>query len=925
MTSLFSDAAAKHRSAMAQATAGQLSIIDLFSTAQELTAAGQSGMAVELYRTWLGNSNSPIAYAAWFNLGVLLSDRGDSAAAETCYRTAVAHNPRFSEGWLNLGTLLERLQRPNEALDAWRQVVSYANTEVEAERAQAIMALNNLGRLLEIQRDYPGAEEVMTSSLRLNPKQPDVITHWVHLRQKQCRWPVFDTALSGVALPDLMEATSALAMLSGSPDPAMQLASAKRFIRDKVKLTTDYLSKRSGYGHERLRIGYMSGDLCWHAVSILTAELYGLHDRNRVEVYGFDWSREDGSAIRARVVAGFDRHFRVAEMSDRDVAQLIRSQEIDILVDLHGLTRGARPDILSLRPAPVQMTWLGLPGTTGHPEIDYVIADDFVLPTELEPYFTEKPLRLPRCFQINDRQREVGPAPTRASLGLPEDAFVFCAFNNNFKITEDFFGAWMRILKRVPGSVLWLLSDNEQVNTNLLRRAELAGVAAERLIFVERAIPAEYLARYKVADLFLDTAPFNGGTTASDALWACLPVLTCAGRTFSSRMAGSLLRAVGLPELITFELDAYEEKAVALGLDRARALALRRQLEETRLESDLFDTPRFVRDLEDAFERVALKGEPQPAVPLPPQLDLPLVSVLIPTHNRPDYCELALQSVLAQNYPNLEVVISDNSENDDTERRLAPLVARDPRIRYLRAPGCGVMDNFMNCFHGSRGEFVNFLMDDDLYHPEKINRMMLAMASGPNVGLVTSFRQLIDADGNFLPPLTGTERLFEQPTAINGVSFAEMILRNGTNLVGEPTTAMFRRSLLDGQFGVFLGRQYTSLSDVATWLQVMTRADVVYLPEALSYFRIHGGQDQRNNRVRIESNVEWLQLLCDAHLQGKFLVDRPALQEMLTSKLMTCMWYMTSMHEDIKNGAIEAARIQTAVNTALGILLTRQG
>ncbi len=305
------------------------------------------------------------------------------------------------------------------------------------------------------------------------------------------------------------------------------------------------------------------------------------------------------------------------------------------------------------------------------------------------------------------------------------------------------------------------------------------------------------------------------------------------------------------------------------------------------------------------------------------ELPVPLVSVLIPTHNRPDYCELAVRSVVAQTYANLEIVISDNSDDDATAQRLAPLIANDPRIRYLRAPGCSALENFMNCYDSSHGEFVNYLMDDDLFHPEKIARMMAAMASGPKVGLVTSFRMLIDADGNPLPSIKGTERLFEQPTAIGGTSFAELILRNGSNLVGEPTTAMFRRSLLDRQFGVFLGRQYTTLSDVATWLQVMTQADAVYLPEPLSYFRLHGGQDQRNNRVRIEANVEWLQLLCDAHLHGKFLTDRAALHDMLTGKLMTAMWFLTSVHDEIKGGAIEAERVQTAVRSALDILLTR--
>jgi len=922
-------AIAAGRAAIAQAQQGALPIIELLQGGAQLVDAGQRPLAIKLYRAWLAHNQSPLGYAVQFNLAVMLGDNGDTAGAEAAYRMALAQNPQFNEAHLNLGTLLERLQRPDEALASWRRLLEYCDPAVAANQPHYVQALNNLGRLLEIRKDFPAAEDMLTRSLRLDPRQPNVITHWVHLRQKQCKWPVFSSSASGIAEEQLMAATSALAMLSASGDPAQQLAASRRFVEAKVAQQVTPLSGPQGYGHERLRIGYLSSDFCAHAVSILTAELYSLHDRSKVEVFGFDWSREDGSPLRARVIAGMDHHIRIHSLDDEQAARLIRLHEIDILVDLHGLTLGARPNILAHRPAPVQVTWLGLPGPTGMSAIDYVIADPFVLPPELEPYFTEKPLHMPRSFQINDRQRAIGPRPSRAANGLADDAFVFCAFNNNFKFNPEVFDSWMRILRQVPDGVLWMVADSAEVRTNLARQAELAGVASARLVFAERVAPADYLARYQVADLFLDTAPFNGGTTVSDALWAGLPVITCAGRTFSSRMGGSLLHAVDLPQLVTTTQADYEALAVRLAQDRPQLAALRQQLQERRLSCALFDSAQFVRDLEQRYARIALKGDaglkaPQFAGARPPSVDsaLPKVSILMPTHNRPVYAELALQSILAQTWGNLEIVISDNSDDELTRERFAPYLARYPNIRYLRRPGMGMMDNFFNCYHNSSSEYINYLMDDDLFHPEKIARMMACMLGQPNVALVTSFRQLIDAEGRYMAPLPGTERLFETGTAVGGTSLGEMMLSNGQNMIGEPTTVLFRRSAVPGQFGMFLGRQYVTLSDVATWLAALSHGDCIYLPEALSYFRIHGQQDQRNERVRIQANIEWMQLLCDAHEQGKYLRQRKVVRDMLTAKLPTCIWYLSSVHQQVE-AAYDLDKIHALMQQAMNIILTQ--
>ncbi|MES2948360.1 MAG: glycosyltransferase [Pseudomonadota bacterium] len=299
---------------------------------------------------------------------------------------------------------------------------------------------------------------------------------------------------------------------------------------------------------------------------------------------------------------------------------------------------------------------------------------------------------------------------------------------------------------------------------------------------------------------------------------------------------------------------------------------------------------------------------------------LPLVSILIPTHNRPDYAELALQSALAQTYPHIEIIINDNSEDTLTQERFAPYVARHPNIHYARVPGCGVMENFQHCYSRARGEYINYLMDDDLFHPEKIQKMMSFMLAKPSIGLVTSFRQLIDADGKYKAPIAGTERLFEIDTLVDGRSLGNMILSNGQNMVGEPTTVLFRKSDVGPVFGRFLGKQYTTLSDVATWLAVLARKDGVYLPEALSYFRIHGGQDQRSNGIKIQANVEWLELFCDAHENQKYLTDKPLARELLSSKLVTCMWFLLPLREEVKAGAYSVERLQAVVQQAMSIL-----
>ncbi|MEK8048919.1 tetratricopeptide repeat protein [Ideonella sp. DXS22W] len=576
-------------------------LVELVHEAQRLQSAGDMAAAVQVYRDWIDTAPQAMVHVACFNLGTLLGAMNRADEAEAAYLRAIALQPDFPHARLNLGHLLERRGDTDGALAQWQAVLDGA-----AQADLRVHALNNRGRLLEQLRRYPEAEAELKRSLELNADQPNVVQHYVHLRQKQCEWPAWEP-VGEVGPNKLVMGTSLLAMMGLSDDPAMQLLSAVRFASERVpKAQPVPLHSVAPPRTGKIRIGYLSGDLHMHAVGLLTPELFELHDRSKFEVWAFCWTPESNMPQRQRILRAMDHVVRLDGVDDATAARLIAEAGIDVLVDLQGLTNGARPAILGYRAAPIQVSYLGLPGTSGLPGVDWILADHFVLPPELEPYCTERPIRVPHCYQVSDRQREVGRTPTRAEAGLPPDKFVYCSFNNNHKFTEPVFSAWMRILAGVPDSVLWLLADNDTAQDNMLRCADAHGVARERLIFAGRAAPPDYLARFRCADLMLDTFPYNAGTTASDALWMGLPIVTWSGRTYISRMAGSLLTAAGLPDLVTDSLAEYEKLAIRIGREPARAASYRRYLDEHGRSSPLFDVPRLVRDIETEFERLAL-------------------------------------------------------------------------------------------------------------------------------------------------------------------------------------------------------------------------------------------------------------------------------------------------------------------------------
>jgi predicted O-linked N-acetylglucosamine transferase (SPINDLY family) len=372
---------------------------------------------------------------------------------------------------------------------------------------------------------------------------------------------------------------------------------------------------RDSYRHEKLRLAYLSADFQAHATAFLIAELIERHDRSRFEVHAISFGRDDASAMRARLRSAFDRFHDVGAMSHEAIARLIRELEVDVAVDLKGYTQHARPDVLRYRPAPIQVSYLGFPGTMGGDFIDYVIADPIVLPFSEQPFYTEQIVHLPDCYQPNDTKRPTAKATlTRSEAGLAEGAFVFCSFNNNYKINPAVFDVWMRLLAQVPESVLWLLRANETAETNLRAHAQERGIAPTRLIFADRTSLDQHLARHRLADLFLDTLPCNAHTTASDALWAGLPVLTCRGRSFAGRVAASLLQSVGLPELGCTNLADYEALALKLATDPLMLGQLRQRLAQNRAHARLFDIDRYRAHIEAAYRRmweIRQDGPPQ--------------------------------------------------------------------------------------------------------------------------------------------------------------------------------------------------------------------------------------------------------------------------------------------------------------------------
>jgi predicted O-linked N-acetylglucosamine transferase (SPINDLY family) len=547
---------------------------------------------------------------------------------------ALAVHSGMAEAWNNRGIILFELKRMGEAIDSYDRALMLHPAYAEALNNRAVAktglkhfaeALADCDRALALKSDFAAALYNRGNALSELSRPEEALVDYQRALEID---PGHPNALSGLANAALLigdwERTGELAerlkadiladrsviqpfvVMGYWDDNELQLRAAQNYVRRAGPGALPALWRGERYGHDKIRVAYLSADFHSHVTAALTVEMFERHDRDRFEITAMSFGPDDGSTMRARLVSAFDRFHDARQQSDRAVAELLRALEIDIAVDLGGHTSGARPWVLAHRPCPVQAKYMGYPGTSGSDFIDYLIADRIVVPPDQERFFSEKIAALPDTLWVTDTARTLLPPPSRSAAGLPETGFVFCCFNHNWKITAAIFDVWMRLLAQVEGSVLWLLEGNAAIGANLRKEAAARGIAPERLIFAGRTTPEQHLARQQLADLFLDTLPYNAHTTASDALWAGLPLVTLPGASFPARVAASILEAANLADLIAPDLAGYEALALKLARDPAALKAVRGRLAD-KSAMPLFDTARFTRNLEAAY--VAMLGQ----------------------------------------------------------------------------------------------------------------------------------------------------------------------------------------------------------------------------------------------------------------------------------------------------------------------------
>ncbi|HEV2269387.1 MAG TPA: tetratricopeptide repeat protein [Steroidobacteraceae bacterium] len=531
------------------------------------------------------------------NIGVALQHLGRAAEAFGYLRTAVEMSPEYAEAWYNQGLALAKLYLYAQAIASHERAC--------ALRPRYIEALVSRGNALMELRRPADALPLFEQALEIEPRFPWLRGFWLYARVHLGEWADWEEEVRRLAdeVAAGAEVAMPLVVTALLDSPPLQRSAAQAWVAAKRLEPQAPVRIEPPRGAARIRVGYFSADFHTHPVAILSARMLELHDRGRFEVFAFSFGPNVEDPMRRRLQSACEHFVDVRMKNEEEIVELARSSGLDVAVDLLGFTARQRPGVFARRAAPVQVSYLGYAGTLGAAFMDYLIADRAVIPEDMRDYYTEKVVYLPHCFQVNDNTRSIAERLfTRGELGLPDDAFVFCCFNNIYKIQPAIFGSWMRILRRTPRSVLWLAGAGERAQANLAAEAYRRGIDPERIIFAPR-MPRmdEHLARHRAADLFLDTLPFNAHTTASDALWAGLPLLTVAGNSYAGRVASSLLRALGLEELITQSAEEYEEMAVALAADRPRLADVRARLERARRTMPLFDTAGFTRVMESAY------------------------------------------------------------------------------------------------------------------------------------------------------------------------------------------------------------------------------------------------------------------------------------------------------------------------------------
>ncbi len=582
----------------------------LLAQAEEAERGGQAAKALDLLQH--GADLFPGCHDFPALAGNLLLRQGQVPGAVYCYQQALRLAPDHAGIIFNMGNALLHLAGPDKAGICFRKVLDLTPDFAPAHAS--------LGHCLMLSGQ---TEAAVRSFARANALDSGLaLSELVLNRRNLADWTDFSTLLHRLEDQAAMgnPAVTPFSLIIASASPGLQQQAARAQMQPLHRAAPRPPMPALTDG--KIRIGYLSADLHRHATAFLLSGVLEQHDRSRFSIHAYSFGPDDGSPERDRIRAACDHFNDIHSLTHDQAAQMIREDGIHILVDLKGHTAASRPEIVSRRPAPIQVNYLGFPGTMGSPVLDYLIADRIVAPLDHHCFYDEHLVHLPDCYQPNDNHRAIDPTPSRDQAGLPPTGFVFCVFNNPFKLTPDTFAIWMRLLRQVPESVLWFCQDSQPFMDNLRAQAQAAGVAGNRLVFSPRLPQAAHLARHRLADLFLDTQPCTAHTTASDALWAGLPVLTCLGGTFAGRVAASLLHAVGLPDLVARDMDEYEALALALARDPARLARLRARLDQARESAALFDTARYTRHLEAAFTQMihlAQTGQQPRPITITPQ------------------------------------------------------------------------------------------------------------------------------------------------------------------------------------------------------------------------------------------------------------------------------------------------------------------
>ena len=563
-----------------------------------LREIGELDAALDSFKQAL-KINPNLAYAH-NNMGNVLQDKCELDAAINSYKQALKIKPDYAEAHNNMGVVYFDKGKLDAAIGSYKKAIKIKPDYAEAH--------NNIGNALRNKGELDAAIDSYKKTLKIKPDYAAANSQMLHQLQHIC-----DFAAPG-ALEDASinlgihtAAVSSFDTLSWADNPEQHLVRSKIWAAERCKQQPISLPAKPLKRPKCLNIGYISADFKIHPVAYLIARVFELHDRNKFKIFGYSILRTSRNSMRTRIINSFDVHRDIDDISYSQASEVIKTDKIDILIDLTGYTQSSQPAILAFKTAPIQINYLGYPGSMGASFIDYIIADPVIIPDAQRQFYSESVIYLPHTYQPNDNTRGIAETnTTRSDFGLPDNAFVFCCFNKNYKISSREFDIWMRLLSKVEDSVLWLLKSNKWANQNLCKEAESRGIDPTRLVFAEKLSQSEHLARHKHADLFVDTFNYNAHTTASDALWSGLPVVTKQGKQFAARVAASLLTAIGLPQLITQTEEEYEGLILELALDHERLSKIKTMLEENRLKEPLFDTERYTRNFEaglnDAYD-----------------------------------------------------------------------------------------------------------------------------------------------------------------------------------------------------------------------------------------------------------------------------------------------------------------------------------